>query len=192
MDKVSFRKKQIDLVSDFMKSDKAQKEINNLYFQLFNDLDFQNAPSVGITMSTNDEIPTFPIINQCFEMGKEVYIPKTFSDNSMSFVKYTQDTELVESAFGVREPKDYENNVMNPPDLLIVPGLAYSQDKNRLGFGSGTFDRYLAKFPTKTISLALTSQYYQAPLWPVYVLDKQIDKIIVAKDEQNADNQSAL
>ncbi|HJF86717.1 hypothetical protein C5L30_001610 [Companilactobacillus farciminis] len=191
MDKVSFRKKQIDLVSDFMKSDKAQKEINNLYFQLFNDLDFQNAPSVGITMSTNDEIPTFPIINQCFEMGKEVYIPKTFSDYSMSFVKYTQDTELVESAFGVREPKDYENNVMNPPDLLIVPGLAYSQDKNRLGFGSGSFDRYLAKFPTKTISLALTSQYYQAPLWPVYVLDKQIDKIIVAKDEQNADNQSA-
>lgn len=191
MDKVSFRKKQIDLVSDFMKSDKAQKEINNLYFQLFNDLDFQNAPSVGITMSTNDEIPTFPIINQCFEMGKEVYIPKTFSDYSMSFVKYTQDTELVESAFGVREPKDYENNVMNPPDLLIVPGLAYSQDKNLLGFGSGSFDRYLAKFPTKTISLALTSQYYQAPLWPVYVLDKQIDKIIVAKDEQNADNQSA-
>ncbi|AKP03655.1 5-formyltetrahydrofolate cyclo-ligase [Companilactobacillus pabuli] len=192
MDKVSFRKKQIDLVSDFMKSDKAQKEINNLYFQLFNDLDFQNAPSVGITMSTNDEIPTFPIINQCFEMGKEVYIPKTFSDYSMSFVKYTQDTELIESAFGVREPKDYENNVMNPPDLLIVPGLAYSQDKNRLGFGSGTFDRYLAKFPTKTISLALTSQYYSEPLWPVYVLDKQIDKIIVAKDEQNADNQSAL
>lgn len=191
MDKVSFRKKQIDLVSNFMKSDKAQKEINNLYFQLFNNLDFQNAPSVGITMSTNDEIPTFPIINQCFEMGKEVYIPKTFSDYSMSFVKYTQDTELVESAFGVREPKDYENNVMNPPDLLIVPGLAYSQDKNRLGFGSGSFDRYLAKFPTKTISLALTSQYYQAPLWPVYVLDKQIDKIIVAKDEQNADNQSA-
>jgi 5,10-methenyltetrahydrofolate synthetase len=192
LDKVSFRKKQIDLVSDFMKSDKAQKEINNLYFQLFNDLDFQNAPSVGITMSTNDEIPTFPIINQCFEMGKEVYIPKTFSDYSMSFVKYTQDTELIESAFGVREPKDYENNVMNPPDLLIVPGLAYSQDKNRLGFGSGTFDRYLAKFPTKTISLALTSQYYSEPLWPVYVLDKQIDKIIVAKDEQNADNQSAL
>ncbi|MCV3762793.1 5-formyltetrahydrofolate cyclo-ligase [Companilactobacillus farciminis] len=188
MDKVSFRKKQIDLVSDFMRSDKAQKEINNLYFQLFNDLDFQNASSVGITMSTNDEVPTFPIINQCFEMDKEVYIPKTFSDYSMSFIRYTQDTELVESAFGVREPKDYESNVMNPPDLLIVPGLAYSQDNNRLGFGSGSFDRYLAKFPTKTISLALTSQYYSEPLWPVYVLDKKIDKIIVAKDNQNADN----
>lgn len=171
-----------------MRSDRAQKEINNLYFQLFNDLDFQNASSVGITLSMNDEIPTFPIINQCFEMGKEVYVPKTFSDYSMSFIKHTQDTELEESAFGVREPVEFENNIMNPPDLLLVPGLAYSQDKNRLGFGAGYFDRYLAKFPTKTISLALTSQYYQEPLWPVYVLDKKIDKIIVAEDEQNADN----
>ncbi|WP_246001229.1 5-formyltetrahydrofolate cyclo-ligase [Companilactobacillus musae] len=186
---MSFRKKQIDLVSEFMKSDQAQKEINDLYFQLFNDLDFRNAPSIGITLSMNDEIPTFPIINQCWEMGKEVYIPKTFADYSMNFVKYTKDTELEESSFGVREPKDYQNNLMDPPDLMIVPGLAYSEDKNRLGFGAGYFDRYLAKYPTKTISLALSQQYYQETPWPVYVLDKSIDKIIVSKSEQDADNQ---
>ncbi|MFC6175836.1 5-formyltetrahydrofolate cyclo-ligase [Companilactobacillus huachuanensis] len=189
MDKVSFRKKQIDLVSEFMKSDKAQKEINDLYMQLFDDLDFQNTPSIGITLSMNDEIPTFPIINQCWEMGKDVYIPKTFGDYSMRFVQYTKDTELVESSFGVREPKNYENNVMDPPDLLIVPGLAYSHSKNRLGFGAGYFDRYLAKHPTKTISLASSRQYYTDTPWPVYVLDKPIDKIFVSKGDVNADNQ---
>ena len=183
MDKVSFRKKQIDLVSEFMKSDKAQKEINDLYFQLFNDQDFLTATSIGITLSMNDEIPTFPIINQCWEMGKEVYVPKTFKDYSMTFIKYTKDTELVESSFGVREPKDYQNNVMDPPELVIVPGLAYSEDKNRLGFGAGYFDRYLAKYPTKTLSLALSRQYYTDTPWPVYVLDKPIDKIIVSGDQ---------
>lgn len=185
MDKVSFRKQQIDLVSDFMKSDKAQKEINDLYRQLFDNLDFQNTPSIGITLSMNNEIPTFPIINQCFEMGKEVYIPKTFDDYSMTFVKYTKDTELVESNFGVREPKDYENNIMDPPDLLIVPGLAYSKNNDRLGFGAGYFDRYLAKYPTKTISLALSKQFYQETLWPIYVLDKQIDEVLVSTGEPN-------
>ncbi|CAJ1187409.1 putative protein YqgN [Companilactobacillus paralimentarius] len=189
MDKVSFRKKQIDLVSAFMKSDKAQKEINNIYFQLFNDLDFQNAPSVGITLSMNDEIPTFPVINQCWEMGKEVYIPKTFADHSMTFVKYTKDTEIEESPFGVREPKNYENNLMDPPDLLIVPGLAFSKDRhNRLGFGAGCFDRYLAKYPTKTISLASSQQYYEKAQWPIYVLDKPIDKIILAKTDKDQQN----
>lgn len=186
MDKVSFRKKQIDLVSDFMKSDKAQKEINDLYFQLFNYLDFQNASSIGITLSKNHEIPTFPIINQCWEMGKEVYIPKTFSDYSMTFVKYTNDTELEENYFGIKEPKDYQSDVLDPPNLMIVPGLAYSADHNRLGSGAGYFDRYLAKYPTKTVSLALSEQYYQDTVWPVYVLDKPIDKIIVSKSEQDA------
>lgn len=186
MDKVSFRKKQIDLVSAFMKSDKAQKEINNIYMQLFDDIDFLNAKSVGITLSMNDEIPTFPIINQCWEMGKEVYIPKTFADYSMNFVGYTKETELEESSFGVREPKNYENNLLDPPELLIVPGLAFSQTKNRLGFGAGYFDRYLAKYPTKTIALASTSQYYEDTPWPVYVLDKPVDKVIVAtEDDQN-------
>lgn len=172
-----------------MKSDKAQKEINDLYFQLFNDPDFQEAQSIGITLSMNDEIPTFPIINQCFELGKEVYIPKTFSDYSMTFIKYTKDSELKESSFGVKEPKDYQNNVMDPPELMIVPGLAYSEDKNRLGFGAGYFDRYLAKYPTKTISLALSRQYYTQTPWPVYVLDRPIDKILVSKSDQDADNQ---
>ena len=184
MDKVSFRKKQIDLVSDFMKSEKAQKEINNIYAQLFDDPDFQSSPSIGITLSMNDEIPTFPIINQCWELGKEVYIPKTFKDYSMTFVKYTRDSEVVESDFGVREPKNYENNIMDPPDLMIVPGLAFSEDKNaRLGFGAGYYDRYLAKYPTKTIALALSRQYYSETPWPVYVLDKPIDKIISVSKE---------
>jgi len=169
-----------------MKSDEAQTEINDIYFQLFNDLDFQNAPSIGITLSMNNEIPTFPIINKCWEMGKEVYIPKTFADYSMTFVKYTKDTELTESSFGVREPKDYENNLMDPPDLLIMPGLAFSDDKNaRLGFGAGYFDRYLAKYPTKTLALALSRQHYTQTPWPVYVLDKPVDKIIAVTEDQN-------
>lgn len=172
-----------------MKSDVAQKEINDLYFQLFNDQDFQEATTIGITLSMNDEIPTFPIINQCWEMGKEVYIPKTFADYSMTFIKYTKETEIVESSFGVREPKDYDNNILDPPELMIVPGLAFSKAKNRLGFGAGYFDRYLAKYPTKTIALASSQQYYEKAPWPVYTLDKPVDKIISTKGSQDADNE---
>ncbi|KRK74650.1 5-formyltetrahydrofolate cyclo-ligase [Companilactobacillus alimentarius DSM 20249] len=168
-----------------MKSDQAQREFNDLYFQLFNDLDFQNALSIGITLSMDDEIPTFPIINQCFEMGKEVYIPKTFPDYSMNFVKYTKDTEVEESPFGSKEPKNYDNNLMDPPDLLIVPGLAFSKDRHeRLGSGTGYFDRYLAKYPTKTISLASSQQCYEQAPWPIYVLDKPVDKIIFSNKDR--------
>jgi len=184
LDKVSFRKKQIDIMEEFMKSDQAQKEINEVYLKLLDDSGFKAAKSIGITLSMGSEIPTFPIIKECWDLGKEVYIPKTFKDYSMTFVQYTKDTELETSSFGVREPKNYQTDVLNPPELIIAPGLAFSEDKKaRLGFGAGYYDRYLAQYPTKTVALALSRQYYLQTQWPVFVLDKPIDQIIsVAKD----------
>jgi len=172
-------------MDEFMKSDQAQREINEIYLQLFDDPSFKAAQTIGITMSIENEIPTFPIIKKCWDMGKKVYIPKTFGDYSMTFVEYTADTELETSSFGVREPKDYTDNALNPPDLIITPGLAFSEDqKARLGFGAGYYDRYLSQYPTKTIALALSRQYYLKTQWPVYVLDKPIDQIIsVSKDK---------
>ncbi|MFD1417190.1 5-formyltetrahydrofolate cyclo-ligase [Companilactobacillus keshanensis] len=185
MDKVSFRKKQIDLIDDFMRSGSAQQEINDLYMQLFQNEEFINSNNIGITLSTNNEIPTFPIIKYCWDMGKDVYIPKTFSDYTMTFVKYTSETSLEDSSFGAKEPVDYVDTV-NPPELLIVPGLAFSkEDNNRLGFGAGYYDRYLATYPTKTLALAMSKQYYLQTPWPVYVLDKSVDEIITVKGENN-------
>ncbi len=184
MDKVSFRKQQLDTVNKFMQSDQAQGEINELYLQLFSDPDFQSATSIGITLSIDNEIPTFPIINKCFEDGKVVYVPKTYSDYSMNFVHYDSSTQTKVDSFGIKEPID-DTNVLNPPELLIVPGIAFSKDgKNRLGSGSGFFDRYLAQYATKTISLALSRQFFVQAPWPVFTLDKPVDKIIsVAEDK---------
>lgn len=184
MDKVSFRKQQIDTVDKFMKTEQAQKEINEIYLQLFSDPDFQSASSIGITMSIENEIPTFPIINKCWEDGKKVFIPKTFDDHSMTFVNYDQNTQLLTSSFGVKEPSD-TNEVLDPPELIIVPGIAFSKEgNNRLGFGAGYYDRYLAQYPTKTISLALSRQFFVKAPWPIYTLDKPVDKIIsVAEDK---------
>lgn len=184
MDKVSFRKEQIETVSKFMKTEQAQKEINQIYLQLFDDPSFQVAQSVGITLSVDNEIPTFPIINRCWESGKKVYVPKTFSDYSMTFARYDANTELVASTLGVKEPKDYQADTLDPPELIIVHGIAFSEEGNhRLGFGSGYYDRYLAQHPTKTIALAVSRQYFVKTPWPVYTLDRPVDQIISVAEE---------
>lgn len=179
MDKVSFRKQQIETINSFMKTEQAQKEVNEIYLQLFEDPDFQNAQSVGITLSVENEIPTYPIINKCWEDDKTVYIPKTFPDSSMTFSKYEKDTELKANSFGIKEPVNYQQGQLDPPELLIVPGIAFSKEGNhRLGFGAGYYDRYLAQYPTKTIALAVSRQYFVKTPWPVYTLDRPVDKII--------------
>lgn len=184
MDKVSFRKQQLDTVEKFMQSDQAQHEINELYLQLFSDPDFQSASSIGITLSVDSEIPTFPIINKCWEDGKAVYVPKTYSDYSMTFVHYDSSSPTEVNSLGIKEPID-DTKSLNPPELLIVPGIAFSKEgKNRLGSGSGFYDRYLAQYATKTVSLALSRQFFVQAPWPVFTLDKPVDKIIsVAEDK---------
>ncbi|WP_129045159.1 5-formyltetrahydrofolate cyclo-ligase [Companilactobacillus metriopterae] len=185
MDKVSFRKKQMDLLDDFLSSNESQKEINQIYSKLFDNPTFIKSETIGITLSMSGELPTLPIVETCWNMGKEVYIPKTYQDYSMDFVKYTKSTILETSSFGVKEPIAAGENVLNPPDLIIVPGLAFSDNEHaRLGFGAGYFDRYLSKYPTKTISLALSRQFYINTPWPVYSLDQPIDEIISVSKEK--------
>lgn len=48
--------------------------------------------------------------------------------------------------FGLREPLG--SQLAPPPDLVLVPGLAFSAAGARLGRGGGFYDRWLARHPS--------------------------------------------
>lgn len=52
---------------------------------------------------------------------------------------------FVSGKFGIREPVGVE--LAPPPDLVLVPGLAFSSGGARLGRGGGFYDRWLARHP---------------------------------------------
>jgi 5-formyltetrahydrofolate cyclo-ligase len=61
---------------------------------------------------------------------------------------------LSKKTFGIYEPSQTAPLVV--PDLLVVPGLAFTKDGKRLGRGKGHYDRYLSQHPIFTISLAFS------------------------------------
>lgn len=180
LDKKLIRKNQIEILAENFKKDDTKIEFGKLYQNLFENSLFKNAQSIGITLSSGFEMNTQPIIEKAWQLKKDVYIPKTYSeDHQMSFIKYTGIEELKKSAFGILEPSSDEDK-LNPPDLIIVPGLAFSGDQNaRVGFGGGYYDRYLQKYPTKTVSLVSTKQYFEHANWEIKEHDILIDELIL-------------
>jgi len=115
-------------------------------------------------------------------LGKEVYLARANNDkeHTQDFVLYNYMTRVSRSKFGVEEVSDPHAKINNELDLLIVPGLAFAEDSHqRLGFGGGYYDRFLAKHTaTKTVALANTKMIFSSAQWEIEATDIPIEMII--------------
>ncbi|KRM21173.1 5-formyltetrahydrofolate cyclo-ligase [Latilactobacillus graminis] len=140
---------------------------------------FQTATVIGVTMSQVFEVDTQPLIEAMRLAKKQVVIPKTLPNRQMAFYPFTVATKLAMSFYGVLEPIVTEDSVAVVPDLMLVPGLAFSSDGWRVGFGGGYYDRYLMHHPMSTIALALKPQQRNTD-WAIDEFDVPIDHIFQA------------
>ncbi len=74
-------------------------------------------------------------------------------DNSIQFYPFSSFADLdSNNKLKIPEPIT-KGNTHLIPDLIVVPGLAFDQTGNRLGYGVGFYDRYLSNFHGKTIGV---------------------------------------
>ncbi len=98
------------------------------------------------------EIDTYPLLEEALLRGKKVYVPKVEGDG-MEFYPIASTDELRPGYRGIPEPEgcgapfDYrECKKQGETDrvLMLMPGVAFDPCRNRLGYGKGFYDRYLA------------------------------------------------
>ena len=96
--------------------------------------------SVLVYLSYSSELSTEPLIDKLLERGVAIYAPRVEGEEMVA-VEYGDD--FVISGQGIREPigERFDGNL----DIVILPLLAVDEQGNRLGYGGGYYDRYLAK-----------------------------------------------
>ena len=176
MTKDEIRKTKIALMKELNTIEKEAEE-HQLYTRLFESEYWKKADSIAMTMSQDFEINTQPIMEEVWKKHKKVLLPRAKKGRVMDFVPYTPETVLERSSFGILEPSAHLPAVEKEDiDLIIVPGLAYSQDGYRIGFGGGYYDRFLADYNGLKISLVLKIQ--QMDEWTPETFDIPLDALI--------------
>lgn len=109
---------------------------------------FQKSESIFIYHNLKGEVETTHLINKWLSQ-KDFYLPVIVNDKIV-FRKYISDNLLQQSEYGIQEPtgEDFTNN--DSIDLIIVPGVAFDRQMNRMGRGKGYYDRFLNNFKSKT------------------------------------------
>ena len=119
---------------------------------------YQEAKVIASYLSFPHEFQTQELIEQALKDGKKVLIPKTYPKGRMDFVVYDPQ-QLVKTSFGLLEPQgDLEVVDASQIDLIHVPGLAFTTEGYRIGYGGGYYDRYLEYFSGHTLSTVYPCQ----------------------------------
>ena len=119
---------------------------------------YQEAKVIATYLSFPHEFQTQELIEQALKDGKKVLIPKTYPKGRMDFVVYNPQ-QLVKTSFGLLEPQgELEVVEASQIDLIHVPGLAFTTEGCRIGYGGGYYDRYLEHFTGHTLSTVYPCQ----------------------------------
>lgn len=140
------------------KKDIIEKKI---IYQLIRSALWENASSIGITISQGFEWETQAIIEAAWKENKQVSVPKCDpATKGLTFYQLITYEQLEVSYYNLKEPNPDKSQATEKAsiDLLIVPGLIFDKNGYRIGFGGGYYDRFLTDFPNETVSLISNGQ----------------------------------
>lgn len=140
--------------------------------QSLNEMDKYN--TVLIYVSTSEEVDTINMIKY-FLKTKKVGVPKVI-DNEIVFCYIESLDELEKGYFGILEPindnyiKDFSNCI------IIVPGICFSKDGYRIGYGGGFYDRFFKNHSIFSIGLCYRECLIES--FNIDETDKSVDVVI--------------
>ncbi len=173
MDKKVLRKELIAIRKEI--PDKRDKSM--IIMQKIMDLEiFQKAKVVALYKSLLYEVDTDYLINYAEEKGKVILLPRIVN-NELVFLIYQKDDILEENAFHILEPAYNENNIYHGLiDIIIVPGVGFDMNNNRLGYGGGYYDRFLQNNGAYKIGICFHEQLVNS--LPIEKYDVKVDMVI--------------
>ena len=115
--------------------------------KLENNKSFIDAKIVMLYSSLPDEVNTHDFLEK-WRNEKRIILPTVVGDDIIP-VELKKDTDFAIGDFNILEPQNEEYT--GDYDLIVVPGVAFDKNGNRIGRGKGYYDRFLSLFKGKAV-----------------------------------------
>lgn len=153
----------------------------NLWSQLSTFIKKGNYQNIALYYSFMPEVNVIPMINQLQQLDVHTYLPCLGPDYQLEFAPYVTGDAMKQVYRAVMQPETNQRLLVKDLDLLVVPGIVFSNTNHRIGFGGGYYDRLLEKIPDiPTVSLVFPIQIVDESLWVVEEHDQKIDNLLIA------------
>lgn len=157
MDKKELRKKVIAARASLPEAEVARKSAR-ITESIVALPEYQKALSIMAYVDFRNEVQTGELIKKALQDGKKVAVPYTDLAGKRLIPSLLEDFpgDLVPGTYGILEPPADCLRPVGPEelDLVIVPGVAFDERGNRLGYGGGFYDRFLPRTGEDCVWLA--------------------------------------
>lgn len=139
----------------------------------------RSAARVFVFISSGSEVHTHDLIRQLLAEGREVAVPKIRGRTAMIACRLREWNGLRPAQLGILSPIATEA-VEEEFDVVVTPGLGFTEAGHRIGFGAGYYDRWFAGHRSRAkIALAFEAQI--VPSVPTDENDIPVDAIVTER-----------
>ncbi|WP_194767288.1 5-formyltetrahydrofolate cyclo-ligase [Tamlana sp. I1] len=145
-----------------LRNDLTENQIEDLSLNISNQLlklpiwDF-SFYHIFLTIEEQKEINTDYILNILSGKDKHILISKSdFKTGEMINYLLTDNTVIKKNSYNIPEPVDGIEIENSKTEVVFIPLLAFDTQGNRVGYGKGFYDRFLAACKPETIKIGLS------------------------------------
>lgn len=128
------------------------------------------------------EVNTEYLLHLLSGKDKEICISKSdFETRKMTHFLLTDNTKIKKNEYNISEPVDGIKVPSNKMEVVFVPLLAYDKNGNRVGYGKGFYDKFLAECNPNTIKIGLSFFNPEELISDINATDIQLNYCVTPK-----------
>lgn len=163
-----------------LSDDQVDLKSQAIFKRLLSEGILNNHKRIMLYKDFRKEVQTDELIDYLLKHHYEVILPRVsedFKTLDLYLIKGNEDMQL--SSYGILEPMPLENNRVSAKtlDLILSPGVGFTPDCYRIGYGGGFYDKLLSGL-NHIVVCALAFDCQVVDELPLEAHDQQLDLIV--------------